>query len=228
MAAACAQTVSGGILSAQSTTSSQGDQLVVVQNGVFYGEEQYYVVEPPFIHVYYLKNGKPRGNSGAPEEYVYELFGLINERWAIHRHGLSGKPDVFLSADHCDTKNELDLPDSLMRQVFPGKIRIKDIKVLGEYSIVIYTEIPGQTWYSLKAALLHHEASGWRLVQTVIAGDSFPFCGMAYFPIVSESQPESSILLVYTSSMDPTGHDFVSIQSLLIKRPKILPAQCQK
>jgi hypothetical protein len=216
------------ILAARRAANSQRDQLVLVQNGAFYGEEQYYVVAPPLIHVYYLKSGKPRSDSSARRNYVHEIFGLANDRWVIQRHGISGRPDVFLNADHCDANNQLDLSSDSLRKAFPGTIRIKDIKAHGDYSIAIYSEIPGETWYSLRAALLHQEADGWRLVQSVFAGEGFPFCGTAYFPMVSDSQPQSFILLVYTSAMDPTGHDFVNIQSLLIKRPEPLPQQRQK
>src|SRR5882757_1021628 len=58
---------------------------VIEQNGFFYGDEQYYVVSPPVIHVYYQPpadsdsaSGMPRSPDGVkkPDSYFHETFVL--------------------------------------------------------------------------------------------------------------------------------------------------------
>jgi hypothetical protein len=207
---------------AQNVLDTERHQVTFEQNGFFYGEEQYYVVVPPVIHVF-----DPVWPE-KPEKYRHEVFHIENGKWIKTIGKPTSKPKLFLAEDLCDTDNRLDLPSGPLRNGLPPGVRIKDIEHHLDYAIVIYSDTPTQAeWYSLRAALMRKdERNGWRAVETIYAGDNRHYCGRTEFPVFTRPGEQSFILLLHTGETNMEDRNFADIQSFLVrKRPFQYPSK---
>lgn len=215
---------------AQNARRTKRQQITFEQNGFFYGEEQYYVVTPPLIHVYYqppdeYDNASEKRSKGMKlqtqpnrDTYFHEIFVLISGKWSKKYRAVSKKPDRYLTANSCDSTNALDLPGGPLSGALPHPIKIKEIEDHSNYAVVVYSDTPDQKkWYSLKIALLEREPNGWRMANSIFGGSFVHFCGTETFHIGFSSAQEPLVLLVYSGWSDPEDRDFISIQSFVVK-----------
>ena len=200
----------------------------IERNGFFYGEDQYYLVTPPLIHVYYLPDAESdakddqRAQESAhnSDKYRHEIFVLVHGKWMKKWRAFSKKPELFLHANSCDTKNELDLPGRLLSDALPRRIKIKKIEDHQDYAVVVYSDTPDRDeYYALKTALLERGPHDWYLVDTIFGGDAVHFCGTEEFHARSSIKEELLVLLIYSGDLSTDGQDFISIQSLLVRVP---------
>lgn len=201
-------------LTGQPPRRASGQQITFEQTGYFYGEEQYYIVVPPIVHVY---------DAAWPEKsdvYRHEVFRIQNGKWAKTLKKPSRKPKLFLDQDLCDTDNQLDVPSGPFRNALPLGVRIKDVENHLDYAIAIYSDTPTQTeWYSLKATLLRRdESAAWHAVNTIYAGDAKHYCGRTEFPVPAHPGDQSFVLLLYTSETNIESRSFIDIQSFLVTK----------
>lgn len=196
------------------TPHPKRQQVTFEQTGYFYGDEQYYVVAPPMIHVY------DAVWPDRPEKYRHEVFRIDHGKWAKTITSPTGKPRLFLTEDLCDTDNHLDVPSGPLRNALPRGVRIKDVESHLDYAVAIYSDTPAQTeWYSLKTSLLSRDGTiDWRVVKTIYAGDFRHYCGREEFPVFTRSREQSFVLLLYTSETDAEDRGFIDIQSFLVKK----------
>ncbi len=211
-------------------------RVTIEQNGFFYGEDQFYVVTPPAIHVYYQRSTGSNDSSNDVEqrpaddqlrsqwkgqEYYHEVFGLVHGKWTKKQREFSEKPNRHLNGNSCDSANKLDLPGGALRGALPRPIKIKDIEDRKVYAVVTYSDTPDQKeWYSLTVALLNRDPAGWHIVSTIYAGKNRQFCGKEAFRTRMRSGEEPLVLLLYSGESDPQDHYFVDIQSLLVREAK--------
>jgi hypothetical protein len=201
----------------------------IEQNGFFYGEEQYYLVTPPLIHVYYPPDAESdvkddqRAQESAQnsDKYRHEIFVLVHGKWMKKWRAFSKKPELFIHASSCDTKNEVDLPGGLLSDALPQRIKIKKIEDHQDYAVVVYSDTPDRDeYYALKAALLERGPHGWHLVNAIFGGDAVHFCGTEEFHARSSTKEEPLVLLIYSGDLGSGGRDFISIQSFLVRELK--------
>lgn len=220
-------------LRAQDKPISPLRQAVLEQNGFFYGEEQYYVVETPFVHVYYQDSKESDNESGKVEpmlgheearphrkngEYHHEVFSLAEGKWIKRNRGFSKEPALYLNGSACDTANKLNVPSGAMAEALPHAIKVKAVDNHEDYAVVVYSDTPDRDeFYSLKTALLIRDSNHWRLVDTIFSGDAVHFCGVEAFRTRFRNGEEPRILLVYLGDADPKKRYFVSIQSFLVR-----------
>jgi hypothetical protein len=208
-------------------------QVTIEQNGVFYGEDQYYVVAPPIIHVYYSVDEPERGLLDAQAEsernagkFYHETFGLVRGKWTKKTKAISKRPEVFLDGSSCDTTNKEGLPGGPLSGVLPQGIKIKEIEDYKDHVVVVYSDTPDRNeWYSLKIALLDRDGQGWHVVDTIYGGDDVQFCGTSAFHARLSSGEEPEVLLIYSGWLHPSGRTFISIQGVLVRK---LPPKAPK
>jgi len=202
----------------------------IEQNGFFYGEEQYYLVTPPLIHVYYLSdaesdvrdNRRPQESAQNSDKYRHEIFVLVHGKWMKKWRAFSKKPELFMHASSCDTKNEVDLPGGLLSDALPQRIKIKKIEDHQDYAVVLYSDTPDRDeYYALKTALLEPGPHGWHLVNAIFGGDAVHFCGTEEFPARWSTKEEPLVLLIYSGDLSSDGRNFISIQSLLVREARV-------
>ena len=211
---------------------SSPHQVTIEQNGVFYGEEQYYVVTPPFIHVYYSVDKPERGLLDEASEsqrnagkFYHEAFGLVRGKWTKKTKEISKRPKLFLDGSSCDTTNKGELPGGPLSEALPQAIKIKEIEDYKDHVVVVYSDEPDRNeWYSLKIALLDRDGQRWHVVNTIYGGDDVQFCGTRAFRARLSSGEEPEVLLIYSGWLHPNGRTFISIQGLLVREllPKAL------
>jgi hypothetical protein len=216
----------------------------IEQNGFFYGEEQFYLVTPPLIHVYYqlpaesdsASEKMPQRPAGVKlqtpsnrDRYFHEIFVLVKGKWAKKYREVSKKPDSYLTASSCDTTNNVDLPGGLLSDALPRPIKIKGIEDHSDYAVVVYSDTPDQKeWYSLKTALLEREPNGWHMVSSIYGGSFVHFCQTKTFHARFSSVEQPLVLLIYSGWSDPEERDFISIQSFLVREAKARPPEQKK
>ena len=218
---------------ARSAQLSNRRQITLEQSGFFYGEEQYYVVTPPLIQVYYRPSAesddasekmpwRPKGmklqRQGNRGTFLHETFVLVNGKWAKKYKTVSMKPDSYLTANSCDTTNSLDLPGGPLGDVLPHPIKIKLVEDHSDYAVVVYSDTPDRhEYYSLKTALLERDSPSWHVASTIYSGDAMHFCGTKTFHAKSSNGDEPLIFLLYLGDAVSDEPDFISIQSFLLR-----------
>ena len=104
---------------AQRKATSAAHHVSIEQNGFFFGEEQYYLVTQPLIHVYYLADAESDVTDAQAVQQLaqnsHEIFVLVRGKWIKKWRAFSKKPEVFISGNSCNTRNELDLPGGRLR-----------------------------------------------------------------------------------------------------------------
>jgi len=210
--------------------------VTIEQNGFFYGEEQYYTVTPPIIHVYYQPSAEFQGAAkktskrpvrmkgraeSSGDEYFHEIFVLAEGKWTKKYRAVSKKPDGYVTANSCDTTNALDLPGGLLRAVLPHPIKIKEIEDHGDFAVVVYSDTPNQNeYYSLRTALLERDSLSWHVTSSTFSGEAIHFCGTNAFHARLNNGEESVVFLLYLGDTVSDQPDFISIQSFLVRQPK--------
>jgi len=200
--------------SAQNVRHAKREKITFEQTGYFYGEEQFYVVKPPIIHVYdAIWDEKP-------EVYRHEVFRIKQGKWVKTLRKPTGKPKLFLAEKLCDTDNHLDVPSGPLRNALPAGVHIKDIEDHSDYAIAVYSDTPTQTeWYSLKASLLRrNERNTWSTAETIYAGDARHYCGREEFPVFTNPGEEAFVFLLYTGETSIEDRSFTDIQSFLVRK----------
>lgn len=229
---------------AQNARRTGHQQIILEQNGFFYGREQYYLVTPPLIHVYYQPSDEydnaseeiPKRSTGVelptqlnPGAYFHEIFVLANGKWAKKYRAVSTKPDSYLTGNSCDTTNALDLPGGLLRDALPRPIKIKEIEDRTDYAIVVYSDTPNQNeYYSLKTALLGRDSLSWHVETTIFSGSAMRFCGTKTFRAAFSRGEDPLVFLLYLGDLMTDEADFISIQSFLLRENKADPQPRRK